>query len=82
MSYLDHHTNEDESLVFVLCIDTPPPELESPNPILRSSQSASMVGVQRPIEFIDSFEQILLSADDEELLILSLEQADTDGKIN
>ena len=81
-SYLDRHTNEDETLVFVLCIDTPPPELESPDPILRSSQSTPVVGVQRPIEFIDSFEQILLLADNEELLILGLKQADTDGKVN
>lgn len=81
-SYLYHHTNKDETLVFVLCIDTPPPELESPDPILGSSQSPPMVGAQWPIEFIDTFEQVLLSADDEELLILSLKQADTDGKID
>lgn len=81
-SYLYHHTNKDETLVFVLCIDTPPPELESPDPILGSSQSTPMVGAQWPIEFIDTFEQVLLSADDEELLILSLKQADTDGKID
>lgn len=79
---LYHHTNKDETLVFVLCIDTPPPELESPDPILGSSQSPPMVGAQWPIEFIDTFEQVLLSADDEELLILSLKQADTDGKID
>ncbi len=60
-SYLDHHTNEDETFVFVLRIDTPPPELESPDPILRSS--CVVVGEQWPIEFIDSFEQILFSAD-------------------
>lgn len=41
-----------------------------------------MIGIQRPIEFIDSFEQVLLSADNEELLILSLKQTNTDGKIN
>lgn len=81
-SYLDHHPYEDETLVFVLCIDAPPPKLEAPDPILRSSQSTSMVGVQRPIKFIDSFEQVLLSADNEELLILSLKQADTDGEID
>ena len=81
-SYLDYHTDKDETLVFVLCIDTPPPKLESPDPIPRSSQSTSTVGVQWPIEFINSFEQVLLSADDEKLLILSLEQADTNGKID
>ena len=80
-SYLDYHTNKDESLVFVLCIDAPPPELESPDPILGTSQSTPPAGVQWPIEFIDSFEQVLLSADNEELLVLSLEQADTYGKI-
>lgn len=41
-----------------------------------------MVGVQRSIEFVDAFEQILLSADNEELLVLSLKQADTDGEID
>ena len=80
--YLDHHTNKDKTLVFVLGIDTAPPKLESPDPILRSSQSTSMVGVQRPIEFIDSFKHVLLSADDEKSLVLGLEQADTDRKID
>lgn len=36
-SYLDHHTNEDETLETVLCIHTPPPELDSPDPIPRPS---------------------------------------------
>lgn len=81
MSYLDHHTNKDKTFILVLCIDTPPPELESPDPILGSSQSTAIVGVQWPIEFINAFEEVLLSADDEELLILSLKQADTNGKI-
>ena len=80
--YLDHHTNEDKTLVSVLGIDTAPPKLESPDPIPRSSQSTPTVGVQRPIEFIDSFEHVLLSADDEKSLVLSLEQADTDRKID
>ena len=48
-SHLHHHTNKNETLVFVLCIDTPPPELESPDPILRSSQSTPVVRVQRSI---------------------------------
>ena len=41
-----------------------------------------MVGVQWPVQFIDAFEQILLPADDEKLLILSLKQADTDGEVD
>lgn len=81
-SYLDHHANKNETFVFVLCIYTPPPELESPDPVPGTSQSTPMVGEQRPIEFVDSFEQVLFSADNEELLILSLKQADTDGKID
>lgn len=80
-SYLDCHTNEDEPLIFTLRVDTPPPELESPDPVLPASQSPSVVGVQRPIDFIGSFEKILHTADDKELLVLSLKQADTDGKI-
>ena len=80
-SYLDHHTNEDETLIFTLRINTPPPELKSPGPVLPASQSTSVVGVQRPIDFIGSFEKILLATDNKELLILSLKQADTDGKI-
>ena len=81
-SYLDYYTHKDETLVFPLCIDTPPPKLESPDPIIGSAQATPMVGVQRPIEFIDSFEQVLLSANDKKSLILSLKQADTDGKID
>lgn len=81
-SYLDHHANENETLVFVLRIDTPPPELEPPDPITRASRSTPVVGVQWPVEFIDTFEQVLLSADNEKLLILSLKQADTDWKID
>ena len=81
-SYLDHHTNEDEPLIFTLRINIPPPELKPPDPILPASQSTSVVGVQRPIDFIGSFEQILLTADNKELLILSLKEADTNGKID
>ena len=81
-SYLDDHTDKDETLVFALRIDTSPPELESPHPVLGSSQSAPILRVQRLIQFIDAFEQVLLSANNEELLILRLKQADTDGKID
>ncbi len=81
-SYLNHHTDKDETLVFALRIDTPPPELKSPDPVLGSSYSAPKFRVQRLIQFIDAFEQVLLSADNEELLILSLKQADADGKID
>ena len=81
-SYLDDHTDKDEPLVFALRIGTSPPELESPDPVLGSSQSAPTLRVQRLIQFIDAFEQVLLSANNEELLILRLKQADTDGKID
>lgn len=81
-SYLDHHTDQDETFICILGIDTSPPELEAPDPVLWSSYPTAVIGVQRSIEFIDSFEQVLLSADNEELLILSLEQANTDGEIN
>ena len=80
--YLYHHSKEDESLVLVPCMDTRPPEFESPDPILGSSKSASTVEAQRSIEFVDPSEQVLLPADNEELLILSLKQANTDGKID
>ncbi len=81
-SYLDDHTDKDKTLVFALRIDTSPPELESPDPVLGSSQSAPILRVQRLIQLIDAFEQVLLSANNEELLILRLKQADTDGKID
>lgn len=79
-AYLNDDANQNKALVFTLCADILPPNLEAKSPIL---------GTPKPLASGKNWlEQLFLrdqrslpATHNEQLLIVSLVQADTDGQV-
>ena len=79
-AYLNNDANQYESLIFTLGANTLPPNLEAKSPIL---------GTPNPLSFWEyRLEKLFLcdqgslsSADNEQLLVIGLIQADSDGQV-
>ena len=81
MAYLDTDTCKDEAFVFTLLACAVPPSLETEYPVPRPPE-ATALGVDRLVVIVGLKQVALPFADDEELLVLSLEQADTDRQVD
>ena len=79
-TYLNHDANQYESLVFTLGADTLPPNLEAKSPIFRTTESLSF-GKYRLEKLILRDQRSLPATDNEQLLIVSLVQADPNGQV-
>ena len=70
--------SEDKTLVFALPRCAVPPRFETNHPVLRTSYPAAL-GEYGLVVVLTLQQLTLLFADDEQLLILGLEQADAHG---
>ncbi len=80
-TYLDNDANEDEAFILALAADAAIPDLHAPEPVARSSHSTPSRGQQRPVRVIGMDQVRLLAADNNELLVLCLPKANTDGQV-
>ena len=80
--YLNEDTDYDASLIFALLIDASPPELQPKTPISWTTDSTTSLRQERLVESIGRNQIGLSAADNEQLLILSLEQTDANWKVD
>lgn len=81
-AYLDEDAYKDKAFILALRASCLPPDLETPDPILWSADAFAMSLVERLVVLFGGQELVLLATDDEELLVLSLEQANSDGEVS
>lgn len=79
-AYLDDDSNQYESLIFTLGANTLPPNLEAKGPIFETANPLSLWKYRLEKLFLCD-QGSLSSADNEQLLVIGLIQADTDGQV-
>ena len=77
---LNDDANQNESLIFALCADTLPPNLESKRPIFGTTDAPSF-GKDWLEQLIFGDQRSLPAAHNEQLLIVGLVQADADWQV-
>ena len=79
-TYLNYNPNQNKSLVLPLCAHTLPPDLEAKSPILGTPPPFPF-GKKRAEQLIPCDERRLPATDNEQLLVVSLVQADPNRQV-
>ena len=79
-AYLDDYANQNESLVFTLFADILPPYFEAKSPIVGTTKAFAL-WKYRLEQLILGDQRSLRATNNEQLLVVSLVQADADGQV-
>lgn len=78
-AHLNHHSHSDIALIFPLSARCLPPQLKAPNPILWPADAFACILIQRLVMVVGEEKLALYTTDKQKLLVLSLEQPDSNG---